>query len=74
MALWLRGRVALLGLWCRWEVKREDCWVGVFWRDDAPIPVHGRLITKRYARRHVWICLVPCLPLHISWLREADHA
>jgi len=30
------------------EFKKEDCWVGIFWRQD-----------------HLWICLLPMLPLHI---------
>lgn len=38
----------------RLEFKLADCWIGVFW--------------KQQARRHdVWVCLLPCLPLHITW-------
>lgn len=39
------------------EFKREDAWIGVYWR------------TKEHAgftRQEAWICLLPCLPLHIE--------
>jgi len=38
----------------RLEWKPEDLWVGVFWRRS------GR-------RTDVWVCLLPCLPIHIEW-------
>lgn len=41
----------------RFEFKLEDFWIGVFWR-------HGEL------NSHVWICLIPCFPLHLEWRRE----
>jgi hypothetical protein len=37
----------------RLEFKREDMWIGVFWR-------------RADGTRHIWICLLPCLPLHIE--------
>lgn len=48
------------------EFKREDCWVGVFWR------------TRRNPRssgldRHVttwWICLIPMVPIVVTWTRD----
>jgi DMSO/TMAO reductase YedYZ molybdopterin-dependent catalytic subunit len=39
-------------LW-RIEVKREDCWLGVFWRRDG------------YGVLDAWVCLVPMIPLHL---------
>ena len=36
------------------EFKIHDLWVGAFWKQD------GRCID-------VWLCLVPTLPIHISW-------
>lgn len=36
------------------EFKLEDLWIGAFWRQD------GNCID-------LWICLLPCLPLHVSW-------
>lgn len=40
----------------RFEFKFEDMWVGVFWRKGAN-------------QTEVWICLVPCFPLHIVLLK-----
>lgn len=37
----------------RWEFKLQDFWVGVFWRR------HGGVLD-------VWICLLPCLPIHLT--------
>jgi len=38
------------------EYKLADCWVGWYWR------VSGRTVD-------VWLCLVPCLPVHVVWQR-----
>lgn len=36
------------------NVEWRDCWIGVFWRWTDFL--------------HVYVCLVPCLPLHIvAW-------
>ena len=46
------------GLAARFEIKLEDLWIGVF------------LETKVYRKVktvHVWICFLPCFPLHVSW-------
>ncbi len=45
------------------EFKLQDLWIGAFWKRD-----HTNSI------QHLWICLVPCLPLHIQWKcdREAS--
>jgi hypothetical protein len=34
------------------ERKVQDVWIGAYWKQD------------RYAL-HIWICLVPMLPLHV---------
>lgn len=46
----------------RLEVKLEDLWVGAYWHTDPPLWRGSATV-----RRHIWICLLPCLPLHISW-------
>lgn len=40
----------------RWrlEFKLEDLWIGAFWHVDA-------------AGGELWICFVPCLPLHFDF-------
>lgn len=51
---------------CRFEWKIEDMWVGVFWKrgyaTTSRCPVH--LWTD------VWICFVPCFPLHLTILKN----
>ena len=36
------------------EWKPQDLWIGAFWKRQ------GQCID-------LWICFVPCIPLHISW-------
>lgn len=44
----------------QFEVKIPDLWVGAFWKRT------GRTVD-------LWICFLPCLPLHISWgWKDAD--
>ena len=38
----------------RIAVKLPDLWVGAFW-------------DRRPDGFHLWICLVPCLPIHMHW-------
>ncbi len=45
----------------RFEFKPADCWIGVFWR-------------KERWERHIWICAVPMLPLHITIPRGYEDA
>jgi hypothetical protein len=37
----------------RLEFKLEDFWIGVFWK-------------RSQVATHVWICLLPCLPIHLT--------
>ena len=49
------------------ELKWEDLWVGAFWRRelvDVPSENHFWLSGLRY-RYEVWVCLLPCLPIHV---------
>lgn len=36
------------------EWKLQDLWIGAFWR------------TTEFGG-DLWVCLLPCLPLHLSW-------
>jgi len=39
----------------RFEVKAQDVWIGLFWkRSDLPKMLH------------IWIGVLPCLPLHVQ--------
>lgn len=41
------------------EFKPQDLWIGAFWQRRATI-------------QHLWICIIPCLPIHFQW--EVDDA
>ena len=48
------------------EFKLEDFWVGVFWRRDSgygALDGYGSRIA--YKQFDIWICLIPCFPLHL---------
>lgn len=49
---------------CRMEFKVEDMWVGAFWK-HTDIKIDDE--TKRFAT-DIWICLIPCVPLHLTFL------
>lgn len=44
----------------RFEFKLQDFWIGVYWS-------RGRLEAF-----DLWVCIIPCLPLHISSAWEAS--
>jgi hypothetical protein len=48
----------------RLELKVEDLWIGIFWK-------HGYANFDEGPKRmwtDIWICLVPCVPLHVTIL------
>ena len=45
----------------RIEWKVADCWVGAFWKRSP-----GWL--SQTDRLDIWICVIPCLPLHLTRL------
>lgn len=51
------------------EWKVEDAWIGAFWkRTDVSGPVLPAIGWD------LWVCLLPCLPLHFWWYRVGDPA
>ena len=49
-------------IWITLECHPADCWVGVSWeRKKASYRTGEGMVT---AELHVWVCLVPCFPLH----------
>lgn len=50
---WLVGRKRHWRRIVKLEVKKEDCWIGCYWKKTG------------YWRYDVYICLLPCLPVHI---------
>jgi hypothetical protein len=49
------------GFW-RFEFKVEDAWVGAFWK-------HQPWTNGGFERFDLWVCLLPCVPLHVWWIR-----
>jgi hypothetical protein len=49
----------------RLEFVPQDLWVGAYWRISDPDLGHAR---RR--RVDVWLCLLPCLPLRLTWFYE----
>lgn len=58
-------------VWFEFKFVKNDVWVGVYWRHKWHSTV---LVTwKQY---DVFICLLPCLPLRITWqtqLCDSEH-
>jgi len=49
----------------RVEFKREDCWIGVFWRTER---------TSRGLLTTWWVCLLPMVPIVIQHGRTVNIA
>lgn len=50
------AQIAFHGWSAALEFKAEDAWVGAFWRRSGV-----------YAEQlEIWICLIPCLPIHLT--------
>lgn len=49
----------------RFEFKPQDAWIGAFWRTDSGRLVDGTIVYYR----DIWICFVPCFPIHfrLTW-------
>ena len=48
----------------RIEWKPQDLWIGVFWKMTKAKTDEG----EKSCATDVWICLIPCLPLHLTFL------
>lgn len=48
----------------RLEFKLADFWIGVY-----PATGEHDLLSGQF-EQHVWICLLPTLPIHLSWWRK----
>jgi hypothetical protein len=44
----------------RIEYKFEDFWIGAFWRRDGD-------------RFDLWVCLIPCFPIHYTQSPHQSH-
>jgi hypothetical protein len=41
-------------------------WIGVFWRNTPVVLDSG----PRDAILDIWVCIVPCVPLHLTFFRN----
>lgn len=45
------------------EFKPQDLWVGAYWRRA----LLERPLKGWFYRYDLWVCLLPCLPIHLTW-------
>lgn len=61
----------------QFEFKVQDCWIGVFWRRVTSSwvspPMDSRVEITSRPRLDVWICIVPCIPLHFTVLGKPEY-
>ncbi len=50
----------------RFEFKLQDMWIGAYWCQQWSHECAANVW-------HVWICFLPCLPLHIQVFPVAQH-
>ena len=48
--------------WIALECHPANCWVGAYWEWKQTHYSTGKGVVT--AELHVWVCLVPCFPLH----------
>lgn len=46
----------------RLEFKLQDMWVGLFWKIADTLYL--------YRLYDFWLCIIPCLPIHINFARR----
>ena len=51
-------------LWVGVEWKPADLWVGAYWdrRRISYVLEGAGTVTEEF---HLWVCLLPCLPIHV---------
>ena len=52
----------------RIEFKLQDLWIGAFWKTELATEFED---AERYGyhRTDLWICILPTLPIHLTWFR-----
>jgi hypothetical protein len=49
----------------QFQLEMRDLWVGLFWRINREMP-------PPYYTLHLYICIVPLLPLHVTVLLRSN--
>jgi len=52
----------------RIEFKLQDFWIGIFWKTERDLYESNPRTHQSTDRitTDIWICLVPCFPIHIT--------
>ena len=68
----MRRRWRFRGWRLYWEPR--DIWVGVYWNvSRGPFGCYEARRPVVYSQRFdVWVCLIPCVPLHLRWYRTPE--
>jgi len=52
------------------EFKKEDLWMGAFWKTSRYDQGRNACFQHQHlAHTDVWVCFLPCLPIHITDVR-----
>ena len=52
------------------EYRLQDLWIGIYWKKSySKFASQFEEESKLKLRYDIWICLLPCLPIHILWER-----
>jgi len=51
------------------EFKLADLWIGAFWKASIQETLAPQ--KRRYRRFDLWVCFLPCLPVHFTWIMDA---
>lgn len=61
---------------CRWHVRLEfkpaDLWIGAYWTLEPETFVKRSGLRMTGYVFNLWLCLVPCLPLHLVVMAETE--
>lgn len=53
------------------QFEPKDCWIGVFWRVTERRD--GAFVARRHRYLHLYVCILPLLPLHVTaYIGERD--
>jgi hypothetical protein len=54
----------------RIEWKLENFWIGALWKVEKDRYNHNE--PHEVVHWDLWICILPCLPIHVSWSCSCD--
>ncbi len=66
MEIELRNKMIKIKM-MRFEFKLQDFWIGVFWETHLS---YGWSTPSKSLVISMWICLIPCFPLHVVLVKK----